>query len=521
MGRRYEEKIRDYIADNLSFIDETLTLIKKEYKLDNIHGTKGFVDILAKDNYNNYVVIEVKRSNQAARQAIHEIMKYVALLKHNYKLKESEVRIIIISTDWNELLIPFSELLLQNSYHIEGYKIDIDANYLPVSKSKVAPVKSPTTRKFSRTHFGYFCEDNQTIDSLKYIIEKVMSDIKINDFILIELQTDREKYPNKHALYFVIVSSSKEKYWNILEELDNLKDEANLISKVKEYIESSEEDMFDDSELYYLEQSVFTEIVEQIYENELPKKYFLEIGNPESFTSFIENWEILKVNRYGFLKEDIRLGDDQIKNEIMGLNGTNRDLFIDICESKFLQKFNEVKQELNYSLSFNSSWKDDINQILDHRSDENTRISIFIYSPSNILFSLHQVIESKQWIFLPHFEIIVDYIEKNHPYTIIYTGQIHWNGKKPCFKEILEKYFYSDVFNLLLSMTMHSIESMDEKIMQDLGLEYVTKKYLIEDNEIIRDNINAVYKNIEHFFQDNREFLQELNVFFNRYSLQI
>jgi RecB family endonuclease NucS len=78
-----ENIIRDYLADNLSVICNDLSLIKKEYYLPNILGTRGFIDILAKDNKNNYVIIELKRTNEASREALHEILKYVEVLKQN------------------------------------------------------------------------------------------------------------------------------------------------------------------------------------------------------------------------------------------------------------------------------------------------------------------------------------------------------------------------------------------------------------------------------------------------------
>ena len=104
-----EAKIRDWLANNLSFISDDLQLIQKEYHLQNTFGSTGFIDILAKDRYNNSVIIEIKRSNATARQAIHEILKYASLLKQNFKIKDSEIKAIIISTEWRELLVPYSD----------------------------------------------------------------------------------------------------------------------------------------------------------------------------------------------------------------------------------------------------------------------------------------------------------------------------------------------------------------------------------------------------------------------------
>lgn len=73
---RIEEKIRDKLALCLYILDDGLTLLEKEAFLPNNEGTRGFVDILAKDSLNRYLLIELKRSKAASREAIHEVLKY-------------------------------------------------------------------------------------------------------------------------------------------------------------------------------------------------------------------------------------------------------------------------------------------------------------------------------------------------------------------------------------------------------------------------------------------------------------
>lgn len=48
--KRVEETIRGYLASNLTFLEDGLTLYKEEYELENPQGTKGFIDILAVDS---------------------------------------------------------------------------------------------------------------------------------------------------------------------------------------------------------------------------------------------------------------------------------------------------------------------------------------------------------------------------------------------------------------------------------------------------------------------------------------
>jgi DNA repair protein RadC len=70
---------------------------------------------LAEDFYQHFVIIEIKRSDQkakeTAKEAIHQVLKYVGLFKQQMKVKESEIRICIVLTDWDELIVSFSDIL--------------------------------------------------------------------------------------------------------------------------------------------------------------------------------------------------------------------------------------------------------------------------------------------------------------------------------------------------------------------------------------------------------------------------
>jgi hypothetical protein len=121
-----ENLIRDALAEDLGKLEDGLELIETEYKLPNPIGGKGFIDILARDRFGLLVVIEVKRSDATARQTIHEIFKYTALLRSNHGIAEDAVRCVVLSADWHELLVPFSEFTASAPYHVDGYKIEVD-----------------------------------------------------------------------------------------------------------------------------------------------------------------------------------------------------------------------------------------------------------------------------------------------------------------------------------------------------------------------------------------------------------
>src|SRR5262245_19065768 len=93
-----ESRIRDYVATHLDIIEPGLALISKEFQLLNQMGASGAIDILASDALGHYVIIEIKRSDQAARAALHELTKYVALLKMSLGVRPERLRAILLAT---------------------------------------------------------------------------------------------------------------------------------------------------------------------------------------------------------------------------------------------------------------------------------------------------------------------------------------------------------------------------------------------------------------------------------------
>ena len=115
-------------------------------------GTKGFVDILAKDCKDHLTVIEVKKSNSTAREAIHEVFKYLEGVKINKGLRDDEIRLLILSTEWDELLIPFSSLCQNSTVNIEGYRIQVSENRTLSSVKRVQPIMHNHERLFCEHH---------------------------------------------------------------------------------------------------------------------------------------------------------------------------------------------------------------------------------------------------------------------------------------------------------------------------------------------------------------------------------
>ena len=125
-----ESILRDLIAQKIQKLKPDLTLLQKEQYIPNEYGTKSYIDLYATDEEKRHVLIELKRSDAAARQAIHEVNKYVESVKRHFGAKDSEVHVIIASTEWAELLLPFSRFYADAGFSVEGMQIDVAKNQI-------------------------------------------------------------------------------------------------------------------------------------------------------------------------------------------------------------------------------------------------------------------------------------------------------------------------------------------------------------------------------------------------------
>src|SRR5271157_5553745 len=150
-----EDIIRDHISKTLDILEPGLTLIEVNHKLPNDVGAKGFIDILARDRLGNLVIIELKRSDQAARQALFEILKYMPLFRQQHGTPAHRIRCFIVSTAWHELLVPYSEFRRLCETQTEGFKIVVDGAGNVLKSEKITDHIEDALPQPFRMHVAY------------------------------------------------------------------------------------------------------------------------------------------------------------------------------------------------------------------------------------------------------------------------------------------------------------------------------------------------------------------------------
>ena len=101
----YEKDLQNFLSKNLELIEAGLKL----YRDEDIRGIEfpvgsRFIDILAIDKDNNYVVIELKVSRGYDR-VVGQILRYIAWIKKNHAEESQKVKGIIIAREISEDLI--------------------------------------------------------------------------------------------------------------------------------------------------------------------------------------------------------------------------------------------------------------------------------------------------------------------------------------------------------------------------------------------------------------------------------
>jgi len=200
----------------LELIEPGLQLVQREHYLRNEHGASGFLDILARDSKGRLVVIEIKKTDAAAREALQELFKYAALLRSKYLVRELDYRLVILAVEWHELLVPYSEFLQRASYEVSAGKVILDSSGLPERTEAVEPIETSKQRKFSTRHFLWAFQSQSAADLAAENIADHMQASGLRDFVLVRSRPTDARISDKTFLYFAQQELSLNEYQALL-----------------------------------------------------------------------------------------------------------------------------------------------------------------------------------------------------------------------------------------------------------------------------------------------------------------
>jgi hypothetical protein len=512
-----EHIIRDWLVEHPDFIEEGLRVVEKEHYLPDDTGTSGFIDILCNDVYNNFVIVEIKRSDAAARQTFTEVLKYAQLIKNRYNARNGEIRIIIVSTHWNEIIQAFSTLCFESRFAIKGVQVYInEQTKIPETKEEVIPISSRMfSRKFMPPQILYLFRSREKRQQAHGILNQKMQQAGAFDYVTVDIEApDGKPIPYPYGINAAFQQRSKVELLNTITLLNGEK-----------HLDMVEEDFDNEGEyLNYLDQVFIAALEMTNYIDDV------EAGYAEKFESATgdQNWKMSSIYRYGIFKTDPRYNDDLLIKELKGHDGNSSNKFVGFSESSQKERLQEIRLECQWCLRHTPHWADFIDHILSdlERSKEKFKVLVDIYNPDSIVTALYFTLIKGNPDYLPVFRIFVDYVDTNK--TEVYIGEINSIGVKPRLK-LFTSTNYQELSNEFFRLLLTPDNEMDAI---GMGLRYsILKTVIIDDKEvssqfveidentIIPDTSN--YTSIKEYIIKNKEALSLMITNYNRFSSHI
>lgn len=404
---RLENKIRDFLALNIDVLGKNLTLVDKEFPLKNPDGAGGSIDLLAKDQFGHFVIIELKRSDQAARAALHELYKYTALLRSQMGLRRDQLRVMLVSTEWHELAVPFSEYLEVCLVPTEGVQITVDPQGAVLSIAPFKPIDISEPLSLSRMQDIVLFESEADRNRALARFVSAAAQALLSDFSVFNLNylgdNGRVIYP--YGLYLVFSSP-----------LEGLDESGAAILKKK---------IAWDDELEELDENFLVEFRRCLG----PLGDESGIGYPEKLAKIeSDGWRVAVAHRAGrYASNTALVSDDALILEAKKTEGGASFYFAKVASPQFVPSWEKVKADIRLVLLGDSKWTRIVVALLDEIETKHpsATISVSVYNLANIVFGLVKFFRFEDQSYLPTLQVVVEDVDE----TKIYFGALAWTGQ--------------------------------------------------------------------------------------------
>lgn len=408
---REEERIRDHLASHLDLIEEGLRLVKVEYKLPNALGSKGFIDILAKDAIGHLVVIEIKRSDKTAREAIHEFFKYTSLLLQNEGVGADRVRAVLVSTHWHELRVPFSSFARSAPFSVHGLMLELDQAGLPVASQRVVLDEVGAPRRFSPHHAVHLYTTSERRSSSMPGLVRALAAVPIHDYVVLALDYtgDDPRVVFTSALYVA---------------MDRLSEATRSLLAAQAQPSAELFDAENDS--WWMENWALSQLSSHGHERD-----DFEVGYSQKLAAMVQNdWQLREVTRGGKAERArATLSDEEILTELQGFAGENHDLFMRAGTPDVGPSWRALRESLSSFLESNESWRAAYETLLNEveRHHPDARVVVRVYDQDPLIGFTHLIEGTAEY--LPDAELIAH--SQASGTTIQGYGFLDWDGTPP------------------------------------------------------------------------------------------
>ncbi len=462
-----ESELREIVAQKLEeLIEPGLILIQTEFPLPNFHGAKGFIDILARDRYDLRVIIELKRSDSSARQALHELYKYTALMQEAHGLGPSEVRCVLVSTDWHELLVPFSAFVRSVPYTATGYRLLLDTDGQPVGTEAIPVLPNAPSLELCPKHCIYFFTKEMSRDAFIDPLQAAVESCGIEDYLLFSIQHEDppERVVHPFAVYLAMAS---------IDPILRFKIE----TEVNIQADPEEEEGADE---WFFEESVQAEI-----NRRAPSPDSFEIGYPDKWAQHEARWIVKGIGRRGRFASSPLRSDDDLIALLRGESEAQTVRFKDAGTPQYEASWSKLRANLRVCLLGSGPWEQIVELFLDEveATDPRAHIEIAAFNPCDLLMALYKAVSEDSPFYFPTLLIIVTPSSASQRRALI--GFLSWDGVTcpGSFAELVSSYFESDLFYYFLRRHFNELWQLEQALADEHGLSYTLEEVEIEGDD--------------------------------------
>lgn len=402
-GSLLEAAMRDHLANNLEIIEPGLTLVRIEFPLSNPHGADGSIDILARDDSGDLVVIELKKADQTARQALHELEKYVGLLASSQGVRIDQLRCILLSTTWHELLLPFSRFVSHVDFHVTGRHLHLGEHGYPSSSEPVQLLSLDPGLEVCPHHLDLTFTTQSARDKASTSAPAVLHELGVEDFVVLDMDYQGS---STNVIYpfscYVVLATFR----------DSTRERARLLFPD----ETAEEP--EDSPWWH-EQLVLGELVERLSTESV------DMSHPDKFKA-IQNWAVSRAEGYGrYVASEI--WTPSALCDLARAEGSRFSIeFKRRVRVAHLPAWIRMRTELAICLEGAGQWVELVAALLDEiEQRREAEIGVYAFLPHDVVGTLeHAARPGGDLGFMPK----IDMPLRDGQETPIYSGCLCWDG---------------------------------------------------------------------------------------------
>jgi|GEM_PF-1003015 len=520
-----EADIRDHLASHLDLIEPELTLVDTEFYLPNREGGSGFLDIFARDAAGKLVIIEIKRTNAAAREAIQELYKYVPLLRARFLLKDTDIRLILLSVEWHELTTPYAEFAAFAPFEVHAGAIMLDAEGVPLAIVPVTPAGVVGERRIGVRHFLWGFPDEATASQAVGIIAKRVQTFGLSDFVLVQSHATEPALGGRSFLYFAQRELPFQDYMTLIE--------ASFSEDELEEFRESIADLTEPEDRVAEASDAVWSLYGGVPYREIGSDS-AEIAHPEKGHCWFEDGaqEDIVVHRFGRF-DDPYLSDQTIIDEIRGEGGESSFRLRFTAHTDSPPQMRSLQERVENIFFYNDAWQGAVTQLIRYaeRKHKQARFELIAYSPEDIL----RTIASSAFGYpgyAPGFRLEIEHdgdVER-------FLGLTEWDGTPFDFDKVMTAHFGPDHFAYFAACHFGENRSMNADIMADVGVRYsvfrdvggtpervrvqgssilAVKGEIRSIKQLIQEHTDEVHKLVAMFMTTDQGFSETINAFVN------